>query len=110
MLINGKGPLGAWQSKNWDPAVGSTGFDEFCEALSKPIGGAMHIAALPIGHEDRLLSVWDDHKIDFSVLNYAKWIREVRAVSIRLFLEMERTSDLTHRIIRTKCSPALNLT
>ncbi|KAG9314743.1 serine carboxypeptidase S28-domain-containing protein [Chiua virens] len=69
-------PLGAWQAKVWDPAVGSTKFDEFCEALSKPIIGAYEIAALPVGHEDRLLTIWDDHKIDFSVLNYAQWIRE----------------------------------
>ncbi|KAG8220180.1 putative extracellular serine carboxypeptidase S28 [Butyriboletus roseoflavus] len=71
-----EGPLDAWQSKVWDPAVGSTRFDEFCETLGKPIGGATHVAALPIGHEDRLLTLWDDQKIDFSVLNYAEWIRE----------------------------------
>jgi hypothetical protein len=82
MLINRKLPLEEWQSKNWDPSVGSTTFDEFCESLSKPIGFAPHIAALPIGHEDRLLTVWDDQKIDFSVLNYAQWIREVRVVPV----------------------------
>ena len=60
----------------------STQFDEFCEALNKPITGATHIAALPIGHEDRLLTLWDNHKIDFSVLNYAQWIREVRDVPV----------------------------
>lgn len=85
MLINRKGPLGAWQSKNWDPAVGSTLFDDFCEALSKPIGGATHITTLPIGHEDRLLTLWDNQKIDFSVLNYAQWIKEVRVVPIFLY-------------------------
>ncbi|KAF8845504.1 peptidase S28 [Paxillus ammoniavirescens] len=71
-----EGPLSAWQAKNWDPEVGSARFDEFCEALSKPIVGATHIAALPVGHEDRLLTLWDEHKIDFSILNYAQWIRE----------------------------------
>lgn len=65
--------------------MGSTSFDEFCEALSKPIGRSPDIAALPIGHEDRLLTLWEDQKIDFSVLNYAQWIREVRLVSILLF-------------------------
>ncbi|KIJ60108.1 hypothetical protein HYDPIDRAFT_99441 [Hydnomerulius pinastri MD-312] len=71
-----EGPLSAWQAKNWDPEVGSPRFDEFCEALNKPILGATHIAALPVGHEDRLLTLWDGHKADFSFLNYAKWIRE----------------------------------
>ncbi|KIK97898.1 hypothetical protein PAXRUDRAFT_824481 [Paxillus rubicundulus Ve08.2h10] len=71
-----EGPLSAWQAKNWDPEVGSGRFDEFCEALSKPIVGAMHSAALPVGHEDRLLTLWDEHKVDFSILNYAQWIRE----------------------------------
>ncbi|KAF8446373.1 peptidase S28 [Boletus edulis BED1] len=70
-----EGPLGAWQSKNWDPAVGSTSFDDFCESLSKPVG-APHIGALPIGHEDRLVTLLDDQKIDFSVLNFAQWVRE----------------------------------
>jgi len=30
-------PLGSWQSKNWDPAVGSTAFDQFCKAINKPV-------------------------------------------------------------------------
>ncbi|KAF8139830.1 serine carboxypeptidase S28-domain-containing protein [Boletus edulis] len=61
------GPLGAWQSKNWDPAVGSTSFDDFCESLSKPVGAP---------HIDRLVTLLDDQKIDFSVLNFAQWVRE----------------------------------
>ncbi|EPQ50969.1 peptidase S28 [Gloeophyllum trabeum ATCC 11539] len=55
-------PLGYWQAKVWDPAVGSTKFDEFCEALEH--GGAQSVT-LPGG-----LS------LDFALLNYAKWIRE----------------------------------
>lgn len=102
MLINRKGPLGAWQSKNWNPAIGSTLFDEFCEALSKPIGGATHMAALPIGHEDRLLTLWDDHKIDFSILNFAKWIREVRVVSILFWVEWNGRLAQHINIPRTK--------
>ncbi|KAG6332495.1 hypothetical protein ID866_6597 [Astraeus odoratus] len=69
-------PLSFWQAKNWDPAVGSTDFDEFCDTLKKPIFGATNIASLPIGHEDRLFSLFDGYKIDFSILNYAKHIRE----------------------------------
>lgn len=69
-------PLGNWQAKNWDPAVGSQKFDEFCETLNKPIFGATDISALPVGHEDRLLSLPGGHRIDFSILNYAQYIRE----------------------------------
>lgn len=28
-------PLGDWQSKNWDPAVGTTDFDVFCATLAE---------------------------------------------------------------------------
>lgn len=73
-----------WQDKVWDSAVGSTRFDEFCEALNKPIINTAHITMLPVGHEDRLLTLWDNHKIDFSVLNYAQWIREVRGLPLLL--------------------------
>ncbi|TFY80438.1 hypothetical protein EWM64_g3577 [Hericium alpestre] len=27
-------PLGAWQNKNWDPAIGDTSFDAFCDAIN----------------------------------------------------------------------------
>ncbi|KAF8557400.1 peptidase S28 [Imleria badia] len=84
-----EGPLGAWQSKNWDPTVGSTSFDELCESLSKPMLDP-HTAALPIGHEDRLLTLWDDQKIDFSVLNYAEWIREK---TVKPCLELDSTVE-----------------
>lgn len=29
-------PLGSWQARNWDPAVGSTRFFRFCDALTPP--------------------------------------------------------------------------
>ncbi|GAA5864820.1 hypothetical protein JCM3774_004240 [Rhodotorula dairenensis] len=34
-------PLGSWQARNWDPAVGSTRFFDFCDAVTAaPEGGA----------------------------------------------------------------------
>lgn len=27
-------PLGSWQAKNWDSAVGSSSFDEFCDSIT----------------------------------------------------------------------------
>ncbi|EIW81201.1 peptidase S28 [Coniophora puteana RWD-64-598 SS2] len=74
-----EGPLGAWQSKNWDPAVNSEGFDEFCEALNKPILGKVHVAELPYEHEDRMVDLSEilpGLAVDFSIFNYAKYIRE----------------------------------
>lgn len=55
-------PLSTVQDQVWDPAVGSTDFTRFCEALAAGRAssriGAVEIPAV--------------------VLNYAKWIREVR--------------------------------
>lgn len=97
-LNSPKLPLEVWQSKNWDPAIDNTQFDEFCKALSKPIFGATRIAALPIGHEDRLLTIWDNFKIDFSILNYAQWIREVRGFLFPFRGNVEDIIDLRHKL------------
>ncbi|KAG2370312.1 serine carboxypeptidase S28-domain-containing protein [Suillus spraguei] len=69
-------PLGYWQAKVWDPAVGSTKFDEFCAFLDKPILGNRSLSLLPVGHEDRLVDLPGDIKLDFSILNYAQYIKE----------------------------------
>ena len=63
-------PLGAWQGKNWDPTVGSTGFDKFCEALKKPV----------FGHSTKALSKLEAYGIGVpaTVYNYGKYIKEVR--------------------------------
>ncbi|KAI0742186.1 peptidase S28 [Irpex lacteus] len=84
-------PLGSWQAKNWDPAVGSTAFDEFCEALEKPIFGH-HADESIFGHTDllgeakdakyeydpetRVVTFEDGLALDVSILNYARYIRE----------------------------------
>ncbi|KAF4617719.1 hypothetical protein D9613_006175 [Agrocybe pediades] len=70
-------PLGSWQSKNWDPKVGSTKFDEFCAALSHPFG---HVSAesleLPFEHPDRMVQIEGDFALDISIINYAAWIKK----------------------------------
>lgn len=77
-------PLSSWQSKNWDPAVGSTKFDEFCEALEKPILSLHELDFILDGETgyqydaDRATITWSDgFEIDVSLFNYAKYIREV---------------------------------
>lgn len=75
-----KAPLGYWQAKVWDPAVGSTKFDEFCAFLDKPrLGNDDSISSLPFGHEKRLVHLPGGIKLDLSILNYADYIKEVRA-------------------------------
>ena len=64
-------PLSFWQDRNWDPAVDSTIFDHFCATLTgdTPKDGA-RMVHLPGGLE-----------VNVGLLNYAKWIREVGALS-----------------------------
>lgn len=41
---NCQNPLGGWQSKNWDPAINSKSFDNFCAAMGKPSNATVQIA------------------------------------------------------------------
>ncbi|KAH9891563.1 peptidase S28 [Cubamyces lactineus] len=68
-------PLGAWQGKVWDPEVGSTRFDEFCDALNRPFG---HVDDAEVSFDDDtgLLQVTGNLSVPVPVYNYAKWIRE----------------------------------
>ena len=62
-------PLASWQTRNWDPAVGSTTFDHFCATLNgdtPTLGDTARVVTLP----GRLI-------VNVALLNYAKWIREV---------------------------------
>ncbi|KAG6830564.1 hypothetical protein H0H92_016015 [Tricholoma furcatifolium] len=69
-------PLGSWQSRVWSP-FGSNDFDEFCAALSKPFGRFSAAAAdLPFGDPARMVSLSDDLKVDFTIFNYAQYIKE----------------------------------
>ncbi|KAF8885674.1 serine carboxypeptidase S28-domain-containing protein [Gymnopilus junonius] len=71
-------PLGSWQAKNWDPTVGSTRFDEFCEALDKPLIGRVTAEALqlPFEHPDRMVEVEGKLRVDISIINYGKYIKK----------------------------------
>lgn len=58
--------------------MGSTVFDEFCTALNKT-PGRIHagLADLPFNHAKRMVTVSPGFPVDFAVINYAKWIKEV---------------------------------
>lgn len=77
-------PLGSWQEKNWDPTVGSTKFDEFCEALGKrPYGVTEESAKSPFGDRTRMITLPGGLSLDFTVLNYAKYIKDVSGAESR---------------------------
>lgn len=71
-------PLGSWQAKNWDPAVGSTTFDSFCAALVKPpfhLASSPGVMDAPFGDERRMVTE-EGLLLDYAVFNYAKFVRE----------------------------------
>lgn len=67
--------------------MGSTAFDEFCEALDKPIFGLADLLGLgedskyEYDPETRVVTFEDGLALDVSILNYARYIREVRGCS-----------------------------
>jgi|ERR1700727_779783 hypothetical protein len=79
-------PLGSWQDKNWDAAVGSTKFDEFCEALGKPPFGANAADVnAPFGDSARMITLPGGLSLDFAILNYAKYIKDVSRAKFDVF-------------------------
>ena len=69
-------PLELWQDKVWDPSVGSKAFDEFCAALDSAWGFPV-TATAEYGHPDRMVSLPGGLTLDFSILKYASWMKEV---------------------------------
>jgi hypothetical protein len=76
--------LYAWQDKVWDPEVGSTEFEDFCEALGKPPFGFFEdprlLDTISYGEEQRKVHITEGFAVDFTVLNYAKYIKKVSCV------------------------------
>jgi hypothetical protein len=71
-------PLSAFQAKNWDPAVGSAEFDNFCAAIGG--GGDADGLRLDAKLEIRLREEWGaalpDLPVDLTLLRYAAYIRK----------------------------------
>lgn len=63
--------------------MGSTKFDEFCEALDKPVFGHPDQLGLVLNEtmfynaQTNMVTLPDGLEFDLSVLNYAKYIKEV---------------------------------
>lgn len=62
-------PLGSWQARNWDPAVGSTRFFEFCDALA--VGNSSSLAAVDLPSLPK-----DPRKALESFQGYASYVKE----------------------------------
>ncbi|KAI0039729.1 hypothetical protein FA95DRAFT_1612336 [Auriscalpium vulgare] len=62
-------PLGAWQDKNWDPAVGDTAFDDFCAALN---GNMTDLADV-----EQDVRLPDGLTVNAALPNYAQYIIDV---------------------------------
>ena len=73
--------MGYWQAKVWDPAVGSTGFEEFCAALAKPWGhgDAARIRFVDYDEETETVALPGGLNVPKVVYNYAQYIKEVGA-------------------------------
>ncbi|KAJ6584032.1 serine carboxypeptidase S28-domain-containing protein [Mycena vulgaris] len=71
-------PLGSWQSKCWHPDFASTRFDDFCDTLDKPPfgSGMASLSELPYGAPERMVVLPGDLAVDFTILNYASYIKE----------------------------------
>jgi len=70
--------LGSWQSQVWDPAVSSQAFDRFCEAINGSVFGqniSVEAVNLPFGSPRRMVKIDKGFELDFSVLNYANYIK-----------------------------------
>jgi Serine carboxypeptidase S28 len=105
-------PLGSFQEKNWDEEVGNTSFEVFCAALA--------------GHHtrDRELMRWNTDEmllhpdgadelgpnlgaapLDFTLLNYAKYIREASVSPSIVTERLTRSNSMllfTVRLLQTK--------
>jgi hypothetical protein len=88
-------PLGQWQDKCWDPKVGSTAFDAFCDILGKPFGLVSPANMdLPFGHPKRMVSLGQGFALDIAIINYGNWIKEV-SFSINRILRLKLVSCAT---------------
>ncbi|CAL1716305.1 unnamed protein product [Somion occarium] len=62
-------PLGAWQNNNWDPAVGSTSFANFCAALGTP--------------NNTRVEITKGVSVNAAVLNYAAYVNRTLVARCR---------------------------
>ncbi|TFK89724.1 peptidase S28 [Polyporus arcularius HHB13444] len=70
-------PLGYWQARNWDPEVGSTGWDTFCAALNgKFEQEEPDMGAVSYDESTDMVIIEGDLMVPVPVYNYAKYIKD----------------------------------
>ena len=67
----------SWQAKNWDPAVGSEEFDEFCKRIHHPAKSFEDIIKATGADLDDAMALVSTPGFDFTLLNYAAYVRAV---------------------------------
>ncbi|OSD07302.1 peptidase S28 [Trametes coccinea BRFM310] len=68
-------PMGGWQGKVWDPEVGSTRWEEFCDALNRPFISGDDLA-VTYDRDIDLVMITEDVGVPVPVYNYARYIKD----------------------------------
>ena len=71
-------PLGFWQARNWDPEVGSTGWDTFCAALDGKFEQSEDTEIVAYDADTDMVTIAEDLMVPVPVYNYAKYIKKVQ--------------------------------
>ena len=77
--------FGSWQEQNWDPAIGSNAFDEFCKEIThshKSIDDVLQFTG--VDPED-MAALLGFPLFDFALLNYAGYVRKVSGFGVWWF-------------------------
>lgn len=76
----------SWQSKNWDPEVGSEEFDEFCKRINHPFSSLEDVMETTGLDPDDAMGLINAPGFDFALLNYATYVRTVSQPQVWSFL------------------------
>ena len=78
----------SWQDKNWDPEVGSEEFDEFCKRINRPHKSLEEAMRATGADPDDVTELVNTPGFDFTLLNYAAYVRTVSRPEVWLFLAL----------------------
>lgn len=85
--------FGSWQQKNWDPAIGSNEFDNFCVKINRSYGSIEDaVEATGVDTED-VMTLVGTPGFDLTLLNYAAYVRAVRMLRSRPFPILTFTTE-----------------
>ena len=85
LLISSQMALESWQAKNWDPAVGSNEFDEFCSRINHPFSSLEEAVEATGVDVDDVIALASTPGFDTVLLNYATYVRTVSRFKAWLF-------------------------